>query len=60
MVQLSSIPLRSGPRRQLSDENMKRAIIAVEGEGISVRQVSELYHVLRSTLYDRISGHAWH
>lgn len=57
-MQLSSITLRSGPRHQWSDENMKRAIIAVEGEGISVRQVSELYHVPRSTLYDRISGHA--
>ena len=39
---------------------MKRAIAAVEGEGISVRRTSELYHVPHLTLHDRISGRVEH
>ena len=39
---------------------MKRANAAVEGEGISVRRASELYHVPRSTLHERISGRVKH
>ena len=52
--------LRSGPRHLWSNDNMKRAVVTVEGEGISVCRAWELYHVPRSTLFDCISGRVEH
>ena len=60
MSRSPSLPLRSGPRRLWINENMQKAIVAVEGEGMSVRRASELYDVPRSTLYDRVSGKVEH
>ena len=41
------IPTRSGPRKLWSDENMQRAVAAVEKQGESLRHASEKYGVPR-------------
>ena len=54
------IPTRSGPRKLWSDENMQRAVAAVEKQGESLRHASEKYGVPRSTLHDHITGKVEH
>ena len=51
------IPTRSGPRKLWSDENMQRAVAAVEKQGESLRHASG---VPRSTLHDHITGKVEH
>ena len=41
---------------QWDETSMIKAMSAVERDGISVRRVSELYGIPKSTLHDRISG----
>jgi len=54
------IQTRSGPRKLWSDENMQRAVAAVEKQGESLRHASEKYGVPRSTLHDHITGKVEH
>ena len=38
-------PVRSVPHKKWSDQQMKKAIMAIEHEGISLRQVAEMSEI---------------
>ena len=57
---MKQFPRRSGPCRKWSDEAMQKAMTAVEREGASLRQASEMFAIPRSTLHDHVSGRIEH
>ena len=57
---IKQFPRRSGPCRKWSDEAMQKAMTAVEREGASLRQASEMFAIPRSTLHDHVSGRIEH
>ena len=57
---IKQFPVRSGPGRKWSDENMQKAITAVEHEGVSLRRAAEMYGIPRSFLHDHVSGRIEH
>ena len=52
--------MRDGPRKQWTDEDMAKAIAAVEREGVSMRRAAEVYQIPRSTLHDHLTGKVEH
>ena len=52
--------VRSVPHKKWSDEQMGKAITAVEHEGISLRQAAEMFEIPRSTLHDHVTGRIEH
>lgn len=48
--------LRSGARKLWSDENLLKAVTAVEKKGERLRETAEKYGIPRSTLFDHTSG----
>ena len=48
--------LRDGPGKQWINEDMTKAIAAVEREGFTIRRAAKMYQIPRLTLHDHLTG----